>query len=223
MIELFQLTAFILPLFLSIILHEMAHGWVALKLGDKTAQNAGRLTFNPLTHVDIVGSIIVPILLFISKTGFLFGWAKPIPVRFDRLHHPKKDMGLVALAGPLTNFVLAMICVFVLKTFFMQGLKTLAMQWIAMNLVCGVIINVSLCVFNLLPLLPLDGGRILVSLLPMKWSVAFSKTERYGFFVLLILLLVLPLLGEKIGQDFDVIRWYMNWMVGDILSLIQLT
>ena len=216
-----DVVAFIIPLFLSIILHEIAHGWVALKLGDTTAKRAGRLTLNPLKHIDPVGSILIPAVLFLSHAGFMFGWAKPVPVSFSSLNHPKKDMGLVALAGPLTNLTLAILFAFLLKGFATYtSINTVSSFGISL---CqyGVLINLSLCAFNLFPLLPLDGGRIVVSLLPLSWALAYSKTEKYGLLLLLLLLIGFPLIGEEFGYNLDVISIYMSWMMKQFLYLFN--
>ncbi len=173
-----------LPVIFAITVHEVAHGWVAMKLGDRTAQMMGRLTLNPIKHIDPIGTILIPGLLLMMG-GFMFGWAKPVPVTFQNLNHPKKDMAWVAIAGPAANFIMAIIWALVAKL----GLTILS-SGIAMGEpmlymgVAGVLINTMLMVLNLLPLPPLDGGRILVSWLPgpLAWQV--SRIEPYGFFIL---------------------------------------
>ena len=173
-----------IPVIFAITVHEVAHGWVALKLGDRTAQMMGRLTLNPIKHIDPIGTILVPGLLLMMG-GFMFGWAKPVPVTFENLNHPKSDMAWVAIAGPAANFMMALIWALVAKL----GLTILS-SGVAMGEpmlymgVAGVLINTMLMVLNLLPLPPLDGGRILVSWLPgpLAWQV--SRIEPYGFFIL---------------------------------------
>jgi Zn-dependent protease len=173
-----------IPVIFAITVHEVAHGWVAMKLGDRTAQMMGRLTLNPIKHIDPIGTILVPGLLLMMG-GFMFGWAKPVPVTFQNLNHPKRDMAWVAIAGPAANFIMAIIWALVAKL----GLTILS-SGIAMGEpmlymgVAGVLINTMLMVLNLLPLPPLDGGRILVSWLPgpLAWQV--SRIEPYGFFIL---------------------------------------
>jgi Zn-dependent protease len=184
-----------LPVLLAITVHEAAHGWVANKLGDKTAFAQGRVTFNPLRHIDLIGTLLVPALTFLLG-GFLFGWAKPVPVNMRNLHHPRRDMALVAVAGPGANLLMALLWGLAIKLGL--GLWHLS-QWVALPLIymgaAGVLINVFLMVLNLVPLLPLDGGRVLNALLPPRWSIAFSRMEPYGIFILLALLLT-GLLGS---------------------------
>ena len=211
---LWQLSTFIIPLFLAIILHEIAHGWIAYKLGDDTAKKARRLTLNPIPHIDPIGSILLPAMLFLSGTKMMFGWAKPVPVRFSALKDPKHDMGLVALAGPLTNFLLAFISVFFLLGIKKMGLNNLLIEWIFDSFKAFFMINISLCAFNLLPILPLDGGRILVSILPKELSDRYAQTEHYGFYILMVLLFLLPLFG------IDIIMPYMVWMQKGLVSSI---
>lgn len=218
---LWSFSTFILPLFFSIILHEMAHGWVALKLGDVTAKKAGRLTLNPVAHIDPVGSILVPGLLFLSGTGFMFGWAKPVPVNFAALKDPKRDMGLVALAGPLMNFILAILCALVVEAGGRYFPHTLAFKWVLDNFVAGFMISLSLCAFNLFPMLPLDGGRIVTSLLPNKWAFKFAGLERYGFLILVMLLMGLPYLGQLLHVNLDILGHYMHWMASGLMRLVS--
>ncbi|WP_035051620.1 site-2 protease family protein [Andreprevotia chitinilytica] len=182
-----------LPVLFAITVHEAAHGYVARHFGDDTAWKMGRISLNPLKHIDLVGTILLPLIFLLLPGGLMFGYAKPVPVNFGRLRNPKRDMLWVAAAGPAANFVMA---------FIWGGLAALALQmagnYFALPLLymsqAGVLINLSLMMLNLLPLPPLDGGRILVSLLPYKQAVAVSKIEPYGFFIL-IALLYLKVLG----------------------------
>lgn len=192
-----QISVYALPILLAVILHEVAHGWVAYKLGDPTAKQAGRLTLNPLAHIDPVGTILVPLLLVVMKAPFLIGWAKPVPVTYSYLRDPKRGMLWVALAGPATNLLLAILSAAFLRIllplrfapdgpvseFGISLLPPLAIM--ARN---SLTINVLLAVFNALPILPLDGGRILAGILPPKQAILFSHLEPFGFPILLLLL-----------------------------------
>jgi Zn-dependent protease len=184
-----KIAVFALPVLLAITLHEAAHGYVARLFGDDTAERAGRITVNPVKHIDLVGTIIVPIaILVLSKlaggAGMLFGWAKPVPVNFGRLRHPKQDMLWVAAAGPASNLVQAVFWGLAIQAALLLN-DGFASQPLLLMGAAGVFINVILIALNLLPLPPLDGGRIAVSLLPMRQAIAFSKIEPYGFFILL--------------------------------------
>ena len=176
----------IVVLIVSIIIHEVAHGYAAYALGDPTAKLAGRLTLNPIPHIDLVGSILIPGLLVLSQSTMLFGWAKPVPVNFGRLRHPKRDMLWVAAAGPFSNFLMAIFWVLVMKfAYLAPGPYVDALSTMSR---IGLSINVVLMVLNLLPLPPLDGGRIAVSLLPNHIAWKYAQVERYGFFILLLFL-----------------------------------
>ena len=195
-----------IPVIFAITVHEVAHGWVALKFGDRTAQMMGRLTLNPIKHIDPLGTIIIPGVLLMAG-GFIFGWAKPVPITYQNLRKPKSDMAWVALAGPASNFLMAVLWAIIAKiglTVYSSGVA-MAEPMIYMA-VAGMMINAMLMTLNLLPLPPLDGGRILVSLLPgpLAWQV--GRIEPYGFFILVgllyfgILSMVLwPLIGAFIN------------------------
>jgi Zn-dependent protease len=174
-----------LPVVFAITLHEAAHGYVAHKLGDNTAWMLGRVTLNPVPHIDPLGTIAVPALLYLASGGsFLFGYARPVPVRFGNLNHPKRDMIWVALAGPAINFFQAL--AWLLAFYLMKGFGVTETYFLKMSL-AGVVVNVSMFVFNLFPLPPLDGGRILVGLLPWRAAVWLSKVEAYGMYIVLAL------------------------------------
>jgi Zn-dependent protease len=181
------------PILLAIILHEIAHGVVAGWLGDDTAKVAGRLTLNPIPHIDPIGTIALPLVLTAVGSPFLFGWAKPVPVDFRRLRNPKRDMIAVAAAGPCTNIVLALISALAAHAF-----GALGNRWFMTMGIVGVQINVVLAVFNLLPILPLDGGRVLFGLLPREPALAFARLEPYGMFIVMALLFT-GTLGSILG------------------------
>jgi Zn-dependent protease len=182
-----SLTIYALPVLLSITLHEAAHGYVARYFGDDTAYMLGRVTLNPLKHIDLVGTVLVPLLLYITTSGsFLFGYAKPVPVRMGRLRNPKRDMVWVALAGPASNLVQALL--WGLLLYGLQGAGVSEPFFIEMAQ-GGILVNVVMWVFNLFPLPPLDGGRILVGLLPMRAAIKLAQVEPYGFFIVMALIL----------------------------------
>lgn len=182
-----------LPVILAITMHEAAHGYVAKHFGDFTAHNEGRISLNPTRHIDPIGTILVPVVLFITTkvamgAGFLFGWAKPVPVNFSNLRQPKRDMLWVAAAGPGANLVMALFWALVMKLAVIMPINDFTKPMLMMGR-AGIEINVILMVLNLLPLPPLDGGRMAVSLLPRRIAYQFSKIEPYGFVILLVLLI----------------------------------
>lgn len=189
-----QIAAWVMPVLLAITVHETAHGWVARRFGDKTAQMLGRLTLNPIKHIDPVGTILVPAVMLLLPGGFVFGWAKPVPVDWRNFKHPKQDMAWVAVAGPASNLLMAL--AWALAARVALGMST--DNWIALPLlfmgVAGIFINTILMVLNLLPLPPLDGGRVLTGLLPAPYAYQFARIEPYGFFIL-VALLVTGVLG----------------------------
>jgi len=181
------ITIAIIPVLLAIILHEIAHGWIAKQLGDDTASRLGRLTLNPIKHIDIVGTIVVPIMLIVT-VGMAIGWAKPVPVNWANLRNPKRDMALVAIAGPAANLIMAIFWGFLLKVVSLFQYSPTIEFLLYMGQV-GILINVLLMVFNLLPIPPLDGGRIAVGLLPTIWARRLSVVEPFGFFIIVGLML----------------------------------
>jgi Zn-dependent protease len=178
-------SVWVVPVLLGITVHEVSHGWVASLLGDKTALMLGRLTLNPLKHVDPLGTILIPGLLLLLKAGFIFGYAKPVPVTWQNLRNPKRDMALVAAAGPAANLLMAIGWALLMRVGLLLGDAGLALTLMG---VAGIFINTVLMVLNLLPLPPLDGGRVLTGLLPGPWAYRLSRIEPYGFFILIALL-----------------------------------
>lgn len=185
----------VVPMILAITVHETAHGYVARYFGDMTAHLAGRISLNPIRHIDPVGTILVPSITLLVG-GIFFGWAKPVPVDFSKLNHPKKDMLWVALAGPASNLMMAFIWAIVIK--FAPMLPSSMVVPITFMGTAGIISNTVLMILNLLPLPPLDGGRIMVSLLPTPYAIQFAKIERFGF-IILIVLLVTHILDKIMG------------------------
>ncbi|MDC0932016.1 site-2 protease family protein [Methylophilaceae bacterium] len=181
-----KLAAYSLPIIFAITVHEAAHGYAAKYFGDMTAFHLKRISLNPLRHIDPLGTIILPALLFFLQAGFIFGWAKPVPVNFSNLRNPKKDMLWVALAGPGANLIMAILWTIVYSN--QQLVPSIGQNFISVMAVAGIQINIVLMVLNLLPLPPLDGGRVAVSLLPYPWSSKLAGLERYGFFILIFLL-----------------------------------
>lgn len=222
----------ILPLMAAVVLHEYAHGWVANYYGDDTAQSQGRLTLNPIAHIDLYGTIIIPLFFILLPGNFLFGWAKPVPVNPRRLRNPRRDMAVVAAAGPAMNLVLAIVSGVLLYVIYTLD-PTLQANWppqpdveprrdllgmlllpIAAMLLFSIIINSALFAFNLLPVPPLDGGRILISLLPYRSALAVSRLEPFGMFIILGLYFLdpwVPIFSLYIGTIFQV-------LAGDIFS-----
>lgn len=207
---------YIIPLIFAITLHEAAHAYVAHKHGDNTAKLYDRLSVNPMHHIDPIGTVVFPLISIVlgsmaGGAGFIFGWAKPIPINFSKLHNPKKDLRWIALAGPAANLAMALIWALILKLSMYVG----GYFGIPLNLMsqAGISINISLFILNLLPVLPLDGGRIVFSLLPDKQAISYAKTEQYGMWILIILILF----G---GLNFIMSPLY-NFLVTTILSLLN--
>ena len=201
-----KIAIWVVPVLLGITVHEVAHGWIARKLGDNTAFMLGRLTLNPLKHVDPLGTILIPGMLLLLQAGFIFGYAKPVPINWKNLRQPKRDMALVAVAGPVANLLMAVGWALLLRLGMLLGDNGLALVYMG---VAGITINAILMILNLLPLPPLDGGRVLTGLLPGPMAYKFSRIEPYGFF-LLIGLLVTGILGLIL---WPLISFFMSMMV----------
>jgi Zn-dependent protease len=207
--NLVEASTLVVPVVIAVTLHEAAHGFVAFRFGDDTAWQAGRVTFNPLKHIDLFGTIILPALLLWSSSGrFMFGYAKPVPVNFRRLNHPRQDMVWVAVAGPATNVLLAIVSSLLL---YGVGLvPAISAEWVAANLWNSVQFNALICVFNMLPLPPLDGGRVAVGLLPDALAFPLARLERYGILILLLFLFLLPYVGQQTGLNLNVLGWLIG-------------
>jgi Zn-dependent protease len=219
----YQISVWLLPVLLAVTFHEASHGFVAWRLGDDTAKRLGRVTFNPLRHIDPFGTVILPAMLLLATGGrMMFGFAKPVPVDFARLRRPRRDMVLVAAAGPGINLAMAFAAALLVARIPAQPGQ--ALEWIGYNLFNVVWINVLLAVFNMLPLPPLDGGRVAVGLLPDVLARPLSRLEPYGFFVIIGLLFVLPLLGSTIGVDIGIVQWLVigpaEWLSLAIFALV---
>ena len=212
--SLYVFSTWIIPLVIAITFHEAAHGFVAHRLGDDTAWQLGRVSFNPLKHIDPFGTLLLPAMLLLSHSPFLFGYAKPVPVNFRALRNPRMGMVLVAAAGPATNILLAIVAAL---GFHLIGLvPESATQWVVDNLKNALVINVILAVFNMIPMPPLDGGRIAVGLLPNFLAIPLARLERYGMLILVGVLILLPIIGNQLGVNLNVV----SQVVGRITSAI---
>jgi Zn-dependent protease len=215
---LFEASTWVIPLIIAITFHEAAHGFVALMCGDDTAWRLGRVSFNPLKHIEPFGTILLPALLLLLRSPFLFGYAKPVPVNFKGLRNPRRDMVWVAAAGPGMNLALATLAA--LAFHLVVYVPDTAIQWVAQNLKNALIINVLLAVFNMLPLPPLDGGRIAVGLLPDVLAKPLARLEPFGMLILISVLFLVPLLGAQLGVDLSIVSRVVNVVTDTIIDAI---
>ena len=214
----YVVSTWIIPLVVAITFHEAAHGFVAHLLGDNTAWKLGRVSFNPLKHIDPFGTILLPALLLLMRSPFLFGYAKPVPVNFRALRNPRRDMIWVAAAGPGMNLLLALLAA--LAFYLIDYAPAAAAIWLAENLQNALVINVVLTIFNLIPLPPLDGGRIAVGVLPNALAIPLSRVEPYGMLLLIALLLFLPPLGTQLGLNLNFVSQIIGRASNAVIELI---
>ncbi|MDH2384804.1 site-2 protease family protein [Bradyrhizobium sp. CER78] len=219
-ISLYDISVWVLPLIVAITFHEAAHGFVAHRLGDDTAWKLGRVSFNPLKHIDPFGTLILPAVLLFAHSPFLFGYAKPVPVNFRKLNHPKLDMVWVALAGPVTNIILATAAALAFHA--LPLVPADAAKWTADNLKNAFLINIVLAIFNMMPIPPLDGGRVAVGLLPRPLAIPLARLEPYGMLILIGMLILLPVIGRQVGLNLDVISTILRTLTGYVINALLL-
>jgi Zn-dependent protease len=217
-IALHTASTWVIPLVIAITFHEASHGYVARLFGDDTAWRLGRVSFNPFKHIDPFGTVLLPAFLLLVRSPVLFGYAKPVPVNFQALRNPRRDSIWVAAAGPAMNLALATLSALALHLLVL--LPDAVRPWIAENLKNALIINVLLAIFNLLPLPPLDGGRIAVGLLPNALAAPLARLEPYGMVILIGLLFILPLLGARLGIDLNVVWQLVQRLTNVIIDAI---
>lgn len=215
----FTVSVWVIPVLIAVTFHEAAHGWVAWRLGDDTAYRLGRVTFNPFRHIDPFGTVLMPaLLLFASGGRMMFGFAKPVPVNFARLNRPRRDMVLVAAAGPGSNLALALLAAVLMHL--LPLFSGNAYEWVGHNLFNTVWLNLLLGVFNMLPIPPLDGGRVAVGLLPPAMARPLARLERSGIIIILIGIFVLPWLGGTLGIDLNVFWWLVGMPTEYLMKVV---
>ncbi len=210
-------SVWVVPVLLAITLHEAAHGFAAWRLGDDTAWRLGRISLNPIRHIDPMGTVVLPGMLLAVGAPFLFGWAKPIPVVFRNLRQPRRDMVLVAAAGPCANLFLATCSALLFHV--LPLLPVDVAHWVGTNLINSILINLVLAIFNMMPIPPLDGGRIAVGLLPEALARPLAQLERFGFLIVIGVVFLLPMLGRQIGVDLDIAYWIVVVPVNTLFGL----
>ncbi len=215
---LYLVSIWLLPVLIAVTFHEAAHGFVARMLGDPTASRLGRVTLNPIRHIDPFGTVILPALLLLAQAPFLFGYAKPVPVNFRALRHPRSGMVLVAAAGPAMNIALAIVAAFGFHL--LVYLPPTAAAWVALNLKNALILNVVLAVFNLFPVPPLDGGRIAVGILPAALAARLARLEPYGMAILLALFILLPLIGAQFNLDLGFVSHFISIAANTVIEAV---
>lgn len=202
------MSLWVLPVLLAITLHEAAHGFVAWRLGDDTAYRLGRVSANPLRHIDPIGTVLIPGMLYLAGSPFLFGYAKPVPVQFRNLRNPRRDSMLVAAAGPAANLLIALASALLING--ALALPDQARDWTGHTLINSMSLNIALAVFNLIPIPPLDGSRVLLGLLPQPLAAVYGRLFRFGLLLVLGIIFILPLLGRNLGINLDIIGWMMH-------------
>jgi Zn-dependent protease len=221
MIDLYQISTFILPILIAVTLHEAAHGYAALRYGDDTAKQAGRLSLNPLRHVDGFGTILLPGMLALANSPVVLGYAKPVPVRFDRLNNPRRDMMLVAMAGPGMNIALLILSALLINL--LPFLPSEAAKWLLLNLQFSIVINAVLAVFNMLPVPPLDGSKVMAGLLPPALGKRYVALERYGILIVLGILLLPHLIDSLTGYWIPLAEYLISrpalWVAQQLANL----